>query len=92
MQRLFRYWSAECEGKMLVTSRVDPPELQTFCLVPSQGLGGRREGGQCAHTALDAQVVAILQGGGEGGQDAGHLHVGWTHRTRMAATSMDQGR
>ena len=60
--------------------------------MPFQGLGGRREGGECAHSALDAQVVAILEGGGGGGQDAGHLHVGWTHSTRMAATLMDQGR
>ena len=59
--------------------------------MPFQGLGGRREGGQCAHSALDAQVVAILEGGGGGGQDAGHLHVGWTHSARMPATSKDQG-
>ena len=28
---------------------------------PCQGLGGRREGGQCAHSALDAKVVAMLE-------------------------------
>ena len=37
-------------------------ELQTFCLVPFEGLGGRREGGQCAHSALDAKVISILEG------------------------------
>ena len=51
-----------------------------------QGLG-RREGRHCAHSALDAKVVAML----EGGEDAGHLHVGWMHSTRMAATSRDHG-
>ena len=49
------------------------PRLQAFCLGPCQGLGGRREGGQCAHSALDAKVVAMLEM--------------WTHSTRMAATS-----
>ena len=67
------------------------PRLQAFCLGPCQGIGERREGGQSAHSALDAKVFADLEGGLGGGQDAGHLHVGWTHSTRMAATSVDQG-
>ena len=48
-------------------------------------------GGQFAHSALGAKVVAVLEDGMGGGQDAGHLHVGWTHSTGMGATSMDHG-
>ena len=48
--------------------------LQAFCLEPCQVIWGRfRRTVLPPHSALDAKVVPILEGGVEGGQDAGHL-------------------
>ena len=57
------------------------PELQAFGLELSQVLGGRRQGRQCAHSALDSKVVAMLEGGVGGGRGSPPRR---THSTRVA--------